>query len=49
VVEVGDLAGPLVDGVVEVAEGDQAVAVDVDQIFQARGGDLGLVDPDLFD
>src|SRR5262249_30169263 len=47
VVEVGDLAHALVDRVVEVAEGDQAVAVDVDEVGAAGGGDLLLVDPDV--
>src|SRR5262249_44576438 len=47
VVEVGDLAHALVARVVEVAEGDQAVAVGVDEPRPHGGGDLALVDPDV--
>ena len=46
-VDVGDLAGPDVDRVVQVAPGDVAVVVDVDQVLHPAGGDLGLVDPDV--
>ena len=46
-VGVDDLAGPLVDRVVQVGERDHAVAVDVGQVGQHAGGDLGLVEPEL--
>src|SRR5215216_366293 len=46
-VPVGDLARADVAAVVQVAEGDQPVAVGVDQLRADGGGDLPLVDPDV--
>src|SRR5438046_2462317 len=49
VAAVHDLPRPLVDRVVQIAEGDQAVAVDVGQLAAHAGGDLGLVEPEVSD
>src|SRR5262249_41596793 len=46
-VEVGDLARPLVDRIVEVAERDEPIAIDIDQASLDGGGNLTLVDPDV--
>src|SRR5262249_52473489 len=51
-VEVGDLAGALILRIVQVPEGDEAVAVHVPvgighDVGLNRGGDLALVDPDV--
>src|SRR5262249_20320053 len=47
VVDVDDLAGADVARVVEIAEGDDSVAVHVDQSGADGGGNLALVDPDV--
>src|SRR5262249_28281258 len=46
-VDVGDLARALVDRVVQVGEGDNAVVVHVHEVFETAPRDLGLVDPDV--
>src|SRR5204863_9328879 len=42
-----DLAGPLVDRIVQVGEGDPAVGVDVRQVGAHPGRNLGLVEPEV--
>ena len=46
-VDVGDLPRSDVAGVVQILEGDQAVAVGVHEIGETRGGDFFLIDPDI--
>src|SRR5262249_36915312 len=46
-VEVGNLADSLVARVVKVTEGDETVAIDVDEVPAPAEGDLRLVDPDV--
>jgi hypothetical protein len=47
VVEVGDLAGPLVDGLIQIREADDTVGIDVRGLRADVGRNLALVDPNV--